>query len=39
MSKPAPRIYALTCELLKLAPYEIIFVYDVKVIIVAAVQI
>ena len=38
MAKPDPRIYALTCEQLKLEPYEIIFVDDVKVIIEAAVK-
>ncbi|MEM7737003.1 MAG: HAD-IA family hydrolase, partial [Deinococcota bacterium] len=38
VSKPDPKIYELTCQRLKLAPHEIIFVDDVTVIIEAAVD-
>jgi len=36
MSKPDPRIYALTCEQLKLAPNQVVFLDDTKVMIEAA---
>ena len=36
MSKPDPRIYALTCERLGLQPYEVIFLDDYPVAIDAA---